>query len=155
MPNKNLNLFDITYVEKDRLLKLADLLEADAANDQGMRFDLTYIGRKWDDEVEYYRDFAQTDQPTINCGTVGCAVGLACMSGEFADEGLDFKIVAGEVTPVFGECQGWNDAETKFFGLNRLQSDYLFYPASYPTHQQKGAEGERAVAARIRKFLTK
>ena len=56
-------------MNKKRLLKLADLLEADAKNKKGIKFDYWATA-----------NLADPKEP-ISCGTSACAMGLAALSG--------------------------------------------------------------------------
>lgn len=135
-----------------RLLKLADLLEADATNPEGCKFDLdtwaTY------DEDEYFptkRKFKQ-----LNCNTQACAVGLACLSGAFKAEGLSWRPSWEEnnIVPLFKRKAGFPAVEA-FFGINNDAAHFLFASYQYVRLPTVGAEGERAVAKRIREFVTR
>lgn len=148
-------------MNKERLLKLADLLEADAANPEGIKFDLSfwgadaqYSGADWDTK-EALQGQGVGLKPgraiPVNCGTAACAVGLAAISGVFADEGLGYKLTCnGELSPMFDENESW-DAVYDFFGLTEEQATSLFSDASYTV--KRGAEAELAVATRIRRFV--
>lgn len=142
-----------TATGRKRLLKLADLLEKDANRVDGIKFDLGMWGRITDDTAE------------ISCGTTACACGLAAMSGAFAKQGLGYKPESPgsdwiKIT-LHGRCRssGLHDGSfrniMRFFDLTSQQTSRLFVPAAYmragiPT---RGAEGERAVAKRIRAFV--
>ena len=67
---------------RDRLLRLARLLRADAKRKTGVKFDMSTFCITEGDE-----------DPGVNCGTRACALGLAALSGEFKAEGLRFKVV--------------------------------------------------------------
>ena len=135
-------------MNKKRLLKLADLLEADANNKKGIKFDINVIACK----SKTYDHFKPDELPELSCGTAACAVGLACISGAFKREGLSYFIEDdGGIIPVFGEFRDWHCAEMEFFGLNEGESNFLF--RDYPERKQRGAAGERYVAKRIRDFV--
>lgn len=127
-------------MKKARLLKLADLLVADAKNKKGLRFDLKPIL-----EVDTLgRD------PTWDCGTTGCAIGLWGVSKKF--QGVSMKSMGGrEYWPEYKGSTG-RDAAELYFGLTEPESRWLFLHHQYsgPT---TGARGERAVAKRIRGFV--
>ena len=133
-------------MNKRRLLKLADLLEADAKNKKGIQFDLNVIACK-----AAGANFESGDEPAINCGTAACAIGLACLSGAFRRAGLEYTINNWGFTPLvdgvadFGAAYG-------VFGLSEEEGDFLFLPDSYP-RDMIGARGERGVAKRIRDFV--
>lgn len=131
-------------MNKKRLLKLADLLIADAKNKKGVKFDLS----SWGSATE-------GTKPAVSCNTSACAVGLACVSGAFKSAGLDCAPTAlkkGKILPRAGRRYGWFAVE-HVFGLNRTQSSYLFVDDSYPSDKQSHAVGERAVARRIRTLV--
>lgn len=134
-------------MKSDLLLKLADMLDADADNEKGMKFDITNVGIFVGSSQE--RD---TWQPGLNCNTVGCAMGLAMMSGEFPD--LSFKHYyegSDDLVPMYGgQRTCYDDAAAYVFDIGLNTARYLFSPAYYPPGLRTEAEGERAVAARIR-----
>lgn len=133
-----------------RLAFLADKLDENANNPKGMRFDL----EAWlaDDEGIPHRTGGK---PAIDCGTTGCAVGLAMLLPEFQAEGFHWN-PAYFIGPEFERHSSWS-AVNAFFGLNEFQSGWLFTQDAYNTFElpTKAAEGERAVAARIRDFISK
>lgn len=129
-------------MHKDRLIKLAELLEADADNEEGLSFNLnTWVssGGEWFDE-----DW----KPGLNCGTAGCALGLAALSGAFHEHGLRV-IPRDNIVYLVGQphLQGF-DAGARLFGITSSMSHDLFSPTRY--FHTKGAEAERIVAQRIR-----
>lgn len=136
-------------MEKKRLLKLARLLEEDAKNKTGIKFDLGVIGAPSGPE-----GWKRTEwEPAVDCGTAACAVGLACLSGAFKRAGLGYvRRLSNQIEPIYRGVTGWG-AETSFFGITSKESEFLFNSCSYPWDQRKGAVGERAVAKRIRKFV--
>lgn len=140
-------------MNKKRLLKLADLLEADAKNKKGVKFDLAVIAAPAKEEGCYfYSSFGRGAKPEMNCGTAACAVGLATLHPTFNRMGLTYYYnKSDEFQPKFGKHRGWGKAERKFFDLNEHESAFLFVHYSYPTRPE-GAKGERAVARRIRSF---
>ena len=133
-------------MNKARLLKLADLLEADAKNPYGVRFNLRDWGK------------AEDKTPTVDCGTTACAIGLACLSPEFQAEGLSFDTYFDEdesnwgMRPKYGPRDSWGAVED-FFELSHRESYRLFRRSAYEVF--KGAEAELAVAARIREMVAK
>jgi hypothetical protein len=132
-------------MDTERLLKLADLLENDAANDKGVRFNLSLWARPSGED-----EFKPRQKVKIDCGTTACAVGLACISGTFRDDGLRYSIKKFDgFCPIFEKAEGWN-AVKDFFGLSFDDAYYLFGDSSYPSGKTQGAEGERYVARRIR-----
>jgi hypothetical protein len=132
-------------MNKRRLLKLADMLEADAKNKKGIKFDLDYVG--------VAEDWSEDYQPALNCGTVACAMGLAAISGEFKRAGLSYKTDGIWVeTTINGRRRDYDRAAMHVFGISELQAAFLFN-ASYYQGNTKGARGERNVAKRIRDLV--
>lgn len=142
-------------MNKKRLLKLADLLEADAKNKKGIKFDLGVVGctSEW---LEGEEEFV----PALDCGTTACAMGLAAISGAFKrSAGLSYKIdFLSEVeTTINGRRVDYDVAAMKVFDISQEAAHLLFSPSYYcgstwndvPT----GADGERRVAKRIRDFV--
>lgn len=134
----------------ERLLRLADLLEADAANPKGVKFDLG----SWAERpraVLFPRQIKKLD-----CNTQACAVGLACLSGAFTADGLSWKPMAGEnnIEPMFAGLEGYV-AVMEFFDLDRGEAFHLFDMSHYTRDRLPsiGAEAERAVAVRIRELV--
>lgn len=74
---------------KRRALKLADLLEKDAKNKKGIRFDLSTVFTAT--ALEEGKDIPSDYVPEVSCGTTACAMGLAAISGEFKRAGLSFQ----------------------------------------------------------------
>lgn len=142
-------------LNKVRLLKLADLLEADAANPTGIKFDLSQwampsdLSGAGDMGTGYSID---TVTVPVSCNTAGCALGLAAISGVFKDEGFGFKIgeATGWLLPTFNDEVGY-DAGRHFFGLDYEQTNHLFDPDFFS--DTKGAEAELEVAKRIREVV--
>jgi hypothetical protein len=139
-------------VYKDRLLKLAKLLVANAKNKKGVKFDLNSWAIMEDVDVK-----PDTNQSVkMDCRTTACAAGLAAISGQF--KGLGYQLSAGYkklwVDPTFKHYEGF-DAVTAYFGLNLEQGKRLFVPDFYPKKYQTKAKGEKFVAERIRYFVRK
>jgi len=140
-------------MNKKRLLKLADLLDADAKNKKGIKFDLNQWARPASSEVQFTED----EGVPVDCGTAACAVGLACISGAFKRSGFYYRLCYCEgpsrlhVVPTFNGKEDM-DAVDEFFDISCAESNHLFQAHSYPKTKQKGALGERAVAKRIRDF---
>ncbi len=152
----------------DLLLRLADLLEADAANPNGVCFDLSDWSHPMsadlkasNDDETWARDM---DVIPVNCNTAACAVGLAAISGAFEAEGLRWKIeptfgdesrLRGFLVP-FVEGQphmvGFHAAKV-VFDLTDVEVFSLFDPDHYAYEKRKGAESEREVARRIRALV--
>jgi hypothetical protein len=130
-------------MNKRRLLKLAKLLEDDARNKKGVKFDLGDWGE------------TKTEKPELSCGTTACAIGLACISGAFKKQGFTYSdgfIRSGWIAPVYRDANEWG-AVCDFFELNLSDAHSLFLDTSYPNKLRTGAAAERAVAKRIRDFV--
>ncbi len=141
-------------MNKKRLLKLADLLDADAKNKKGIKFDLAHWARP---AVAGVR-FTEEEGVPVDCGTAACAVGLACISGAFKRSGFSYRLCDCEgshrlhVIPTFNGEEDMNAVE-QFFAISDVEADNLFQAHSYPEKKRKGAIGERAVAKRIRDLV--
>lgn len=86
------------------------------------------------------------------CDTAACAVGLACVSGAFAGEGLRFiRRRDGEITPLYGRQENW-DAVQAFFDLTPRQAERLFLEDEYGG-PVVGEAGAKRVARRIRGMI--
>lgn len=132
-----------------RLLILADLLEADAKNSEGVKFNLRTWG--WNRLEE--------EEPKISCNTEACAVGLAALSPKLP--GLTYKLQAlNNKKPAFlmpilksdPDVYHW-DAIEHYFRISFDEARYLFSASEYDYNFWTGAHGERAVAKRIRSFV--
>lgn len=139
-------------MNKRRLLKLAALLEADAKNEKGVKFDL----ERWGD-VRACGAFETPKKIEINCNTTACAVGLACISGVFKRSGLSYltqpQIIDGNnFIPTYRGYKNFYAVEA-FFELDHLDAHFLFVDEEYPERKRTGAKGELAVAKRIRDFV--
>lgn len=128
---------------KERLLLLADKLDEDANNPNGIKFDL----EEWFLNKEELR--MKGKEPHIDCDTVGCAIGLAMLTPEFNEEGFTKTTY---LTPAFRGTTKWDAVET-YFGLSGNTAIRLFYSGSYPANLRTGADAERAVAGRIRDLV--
>ncbi len=138
-----------------RLLKLADLLEADAKDRNGIKFD--------------YRNWGTTDglerkvkHAPVSCHTSACAMGLAALSGKFKRFGLDHQVeTEQEYDGTFwGDIQFlWKGrridgvtAARRLFGISFSDAHYLFV-GGLGNVESRGAKAERAVAKIIRSFV--
>ena len=136
-------------MNKRRLLKLADLLEADAKNKNGIKFDLGTWGCTFDNTGVSY-----------SCGTTACAIGLAVVSGAFKRAGLTNynpnynprDITRSSILPVFNGKTGFF-ATAELFAISEDEAQFLFSDEYYGSAVTVGARGERNVARRIRKFV--
>lgn len=133
--------FPSTPVGRRRLLKLARLLEKDAGNAKGIKFDLSIWG---------YADLSKPKP--VSCGTTACAMGLAVASGKFRSDGLKPMTREGDLEPRAGHKTGI-PAAAKLFQITDREAEWFFLDESYPWDQRSGAKGERAVAKRIRDFV--
>jgi len=133
-----------------RLLKLAKLLEANAKNKKGCRFDYG----DWGSIEDPYQ------KPGLNCGTTACALGLAAISGKFP--GLGYKIGRGNYSIMIRLAGRGNrdlgnfQIGAKYFGITMEQSHYLFSEALSEVGNlgsSGGAKAERAVAKAIKRFV--
>jgi hypothetical protein len=135
-------------MNKQRLLKLADLLKADAKNKKGLKFDLSTVGESsdWLDGEEF--------RPGVDCGTTACAMGLAAVSGAFKRAGLSYRVDDDQInTTMNGRRVGYDRAAMRLFGISLGEADFLFTPSYYFGQEIRGAVGERLVARRIRDFV--
>lgn len=141
-------------MNKRRLLKLADMLEADAKNKKGIRFDISTVAAKADNEgLRGWREFAEGETPALNCGTVACAMGLAAISGAFKRAGMSYHINRSGLYVTFNGDWDFYAAGRGVFGLTDDEIDWLFMPSGYDGPTPKGADGERVVAKRLRDFV--
>ena len=138
-------------MNKRRLLKLADLLEENARNKKGMQFDINFVGKASSFEAGY--------TVGVNCGTTGCAMGLAAISGAFKRAGLSYRIDDGWNSARWidtkwkGRILDFDHAAMRLFGIDNAMATFLFTPSYYPYGKRRGAAAERFVAKRIRKLV--
>lgn len=146
----------------DLLLRLADLLEADAANPKGVKFALDawaqdarhedpgFHSLPWAKVMALKYDMDIQIIP-VDCNTAACAMGLAAISGAFLEEGLTWKInsyyTKGVLIPCFGEAQGF-DAARALFDISKVAAEQLFDATHYEVI--KGVDAELEVASRLR-----
>lgn len=141
-------------MKADLLIRGAELLEADAAKGDGVRFDLGTWAGPYEDNPYNARGFNTNEKPPLNCNTKACAMGLFCLSGAFEKEGLRYDLdprVDGSymLKPIYGS--GSDDgfyAAAKLFDIRYYEAERLFSPDEYD--ETKGAKAELAVAARMR-----
>lgn len=138
-------------MNKRRLLKLAELLEADARRKNGVRFDQFDFGT--------VDDVGRT--APMSCATTACAFGLAAVSGIFKKSaGLTFALTYNNDTKkhdiqflIDGELTGPFRAAEMVFDLTGEAAEYLFGArGDFPNHGE-GAAAERYAAKRIREFV--
>ena len=131
-------------MNRERLSRLATLLEGYRDRD-APRFSL----QNWGETETQRRGFLWLRRHT--CNTAACAVGLACVSGVFAEDGLSYdEGNNGALTPMFDGIEGWSAVKT-FFGLDQSQAVRLFAEHSYDVIE--GEIAAQAVAARIRQVI--
>ena len=128
-------------MNKRRLLKLADLLEADAKNKNGIKFNL----KTWGD--------VRNEASPLSCGTTACALGLAALSGKFRRAGLGYHIAHGGLQITSMGSSGEIGAAMEVFDLYFREALWLFLPFAYGRLPKTKAAGERIVAKRIRDFV--
>jgi hypothetical protein len=132
-------------MNRERLKRLAVLLEGYRDTDV-TRFDL----QNWGKFESQRAGFLWLDQRS--CNTAACAVGLACGSGIFVEDGLSYEVdkINMGLTPLFRDLEGWSVVKS-FFDLDQVQAVKLFAEHSYELTE--GEAAARAVAARIRKMI--
>lgn len=136
-------------MKADLLLKLADMLDANADNKDGVEFDLGVV---------VHVKHSLENREITSCGTQACAMGLAIISGQF--EGLTYEVLTDEfdednvtIKVIYEErWSRYDSIAEEMFNLNHKQVDFLFDPACY-SRDMRGAEDERIVAKRIRRFV--
>lgn len=138
-------------MNKRRLLKLAELLEADARNKSGLKFDMDMWGE------------SQTKDMKVTCGTTACAMGLAALSGTFKRAGLQVRVqeYGHDANHIFWLDIGFKgsfasplESASQLFDLTYAEASWLFISDDYPDNaSMKGAAGERTVAKRIKRFV--
>jgi hypothetical protein len=129
-------------LEHARLEKLAILLDGYRHDPNRPDFNL----KSWGVVETRRRGFLWLKR--VECGTTACAVGLACLSGAFAADGLTYEIEKRGMIPLYGDCDNWEAVEA-FFGLTRKQSTLLFSADEY----LEGSGTPLAVAKRIRALV--
>lgn len=137
-------------LQKRRLLKLAAMLQADAKNKTGMRFDIGTVGEVSDWKGKFSKD----NPPKLDCGTTACAMGLAGISGAFKKAGLGYKISEGgsNIYNTFNDrLIDFDQAAVKVFGVSKEQATYMFSPNYYPYNKRTGVLGEREAVRRIKR----
>lgn len=141
----------------DRFIKMAELLEEDAANPEGVKFDLGLWVVPADSPNNFESYPIDTTSVEVDCGTAACGWGLAAISGIFKDEGVGFHIIkessrgtVGMLVPTFDGKEGLTSAQA-FFEVDKSIISKLFDTPTYDT--TKGADAERFVAQRIRYLI--
>ena len=138
-------------MKKQRLLKLAGLLEKNAKNKKGMRFNLNVVITRSD---RHRSNLFLDDPPKVDCGTTGCAMGLAGLSGKFKKQGLGFAVDGYGMAYLTWDKKSmdYSYAAMRLFDISYTAANFLFHPNSY-TGRITGRAGELKVAKRIRKFV--
>lgn len=149
-------------MRNDLLLRGADLLEADANNPNGIKFDLGVWVKPSStgaEEPVFYTFPEPVEKLPVNCETTACAVGLFCLSGQFEKDGLGYEFHQQSggyiLIPTFTDKDGDKfdtfQAAAQLFRISHDDAQYLFDPDSYDVVAGAGAELD--VAARIRNFI--
>lgn len=167
-------------MHKTRLLKIAKLLEKDATDPKGICFSLRHWaaqteklkGKKFADDIAVLV-FDDIKDIKLDCTITACAVGLVALSGIFKKEGFSYDIgypryhqideadlvTSGLLIPTYTDKDGnvWRhyEAVERFCDISYDEAKYLFGYTAYMIKNLPvfGAEGELAVAARIREFV--
>lgn len=142
-------------MKNTRLKRLARLLRKDAANEKGVKFDLSHWAAPADAPEAKFATVPMEPIP-VDCGTSACAMGLAVISGEFEKEGLrahyQFGYRGASMEPILDDARGF-DAAKVLFNITPGQAQWLFSPTSYPRDKRRGAVGELIVARRIESLI--
>jgi len=132
------------------LLKLADLLDGDAADPDGIQYDSLDYGTVHDQDK------------LLSCETTACALGLAAISGEFADLGLGCIMHIFDMhNNVARICFTYRANRMKAIDAARLTFDLSIEDACYlfggvvvdANGRRSSAAAERAHAAMVRCFV--
>ena len=131
----------------NRLSRLASLLE-NYKEDAGLP---AISLDSWSETELRRRGFLWWAQEEIRCHTTACAVGLACLTETFKEDGLSWFLNGTTIVPKFGNVDDWKAVQS-FFGLSERQAFKLFDGDDYdgPIY---GPEAAKAVAAAIRKLI--
>lgn len=147
-------------MNKKRLLKLADLLDKNAANKKGLKFNL----HNWGDSVVaddqtsgLIRSVDGNVRFTMDCNTTACGMGLAAISGAFKRAGLEYIIsLHGRAAFIYdfemkGVAMDGIEAAMELFGISRSQALALFVGDGQK--RIRGVAAEMELARRIRYFV--
>lgn len=136
-------------MNKKRLLKLADMLEADAKSETGIQFNLG--------TVVQMKQWPTDGKVPVDCGTQACAMGLAAISGQFERAGLTYEISDVGFQMRFKDGpKGFGHAAMGLFDIDLSEADFLFTPGGYEELSYRditGAKAELIVAVRLRDFV--
>jgi len=130
---------------KGRLLELAQLLRRNAYDPMGVVFNLEHWIRVVD---------RGSVQPSLNCGTQACAIGLACLYPPFQELGLSYSLGLALGTPIYrheGRVYTKWDAVMRFFKLSYTDATKLFFAWEYSV--TSGPSVELEVAKRIQEYV--
>jgi hypothetical protein len=156
----------------ERLAMMRDLLRTDAANPTGVMFDLgLWAGQSGERHGEFmpetlgmersvgtctHEQLDPKHMPTMSCGTVGCALGLAMLSRQFEKFGMggEYHTTQSGNIMLLPSCNGQSgfEAGEELFGIDHDTSRYLFDPDYYDSTPREAA-GELFVAQRIDDLL--
>lgn len=142
-------LTQATY--RRRLAKLADVLEANARNKKGAKFDLGDIA-----SLKWTYDAVDKKAPVkMDCGTTGCAIGLACVSRAFKGLSVEQSDCGGLGLRMNGEPTNFRTIAEEYFGTSYDVSSALFTPEGmyWDGLATEQAAGERNVVKAIRYYL--
>lgn len=126
-----------------RMLKLADMLDADAKNKRGIKFDIEAVGMVVD------------VNDVLSCGTQACAMGLAGLSGKFKAQGLDYRLGGHFIQLTWnGRKLSYGTVGARLFGISEDDSFDLFRGSGSGLKDNgKGGKAERALAKALRAFV--
>lgn len=132
-------------MNKQALLKGAKMLDENARNFEGVRFDLYFWGH------------VHNRRKKLSCSTSACAMGLFALSREF--KRLKARILAtGSVMIVWGKNSDPDyttsgiAAATALFDIPRSHAEALFIGISLPNFG-RGAKAERGLARGLRAYV--
>jgi hypothetical protein len=143
-----------TPTGRKRLLTLAKLLEKDAKNKKGLKFDMGTWG-----VVDTDDDGKLLGKPGLNCHTTACAMGLAALSGKFARQGLRYEVDYGDINMWMKGSELYQGdgivAAKRLFSIDNDAAMWLFGGSTScdDAHRLKGREAELKVAKRIRNYV--
>ena len=133
-------------MNKERLLKLADFVEANAVDNN---FNMT---------TYFSRNVRKPEDLQHNCGSTACLAGWGCLVPEFKQAGYHAELYDSTrpnlgIVPVYGDHKMF-DALMRFFDLKYSQSLYLF--GEYADEDEtvsRADEGVEQEVTRIRDFV--
>jgi len=133
-------------MNKDRLLKLADFVEANAVDN---KFNMT---------TYFSNSVTKPEDLQHNCGTIACLAGWGCLVPEFRKDGYHTELY-DLINPQLGIVPAYNgkkmfDALQDFFEISAQESFYLF--GEYADDEEtvsRNNEGVEQAVARLRDFV--